>query len=75
MWILQFSVNEYDQQGYYSTKVWKNKPSLVELAGKPLEQLDEVELVNLVSLFKGEEVNRERLIETKKDGTIPYTFD
>lgn len=55
--------------------MWKQKPTLVELAGKPLETLDEQELINLVGLFKGEEVNRERLVEVLSDGTIPYTFD
>ena len=72
MWVKQFSVNDYNQQGYYTTKVWVNKPTLVQLAGSPLEELDEQQLIKIVSMFKGEEVDMERIVEVNKDGTIPY---
>ena len=74
MWVRQFSVNDYNQHGYYTTKVWANKPTLVQIAGGPLEGLDEQQLVKIVSMFKGEEVDMERIVEVNKDGTIPYEF-
>jgi len=72
MWVKQYCINDYNQEGYYSTKVWENKPSLVEIAGRPLEELNEDELIKIVGLYKGEEINIERIIKVEEDGTIPY---
>jgi len=72
MWILQYCINEYNQEGYYSIKAWIDKPNLVQLAGRPLEGLNEDEIIRVVSLFKGEEFKDERLIQTLADGSIPY---
>jgi len=72
MWILQYEANEYNQQGFYSTTAWVNKPTLAELAGRPLEELDEAAVIRVVNLHQGKEIDRERLIETEPNGTIPY---
>jgi hypothetical protein len=85
MWILQYSTNEYNQQGFYSIRHWNEKPTLLDLAGKPLDEIDVEQLKDLKELYSTGyvKVNKEsfdianeyRLVETEKDGTIPYEFD
>ena len=74
MWVRQYSNDAYDQDGYYSIQAWENKPTLIQLARKPLEELNETELITVVSLYKGEVVIGERIVEVQKDGTIPFEF-
>ena len=71
MWVLQYALNEYNQDGYYSTKVWANKPTLLQLAGRPLETLTEQEIIKIVNLYNGVDIDYTRLVETSPDGDIP----
>ena len=72
MWVKQHMLNDCDTEGYYSTKVWAHKPALFQIAGKSLQELEEEEIIKAVRLYRGEEVDGERIIETNPDGSIPY---
>lgn len=80
IYALQVAVNEYNQRGWYTEKIWCEKPTLAELAGCPLEEMSEKSIIEIVELFKGKEIEigtdfTKRLVKINTDGTVPYKFN
>ena len=82
IWVYMHSPNEYNQEGFYATHYWLEKPTLQEfckfLYKTKIEDLGTDDILELVSIYKGDErevdSRTEKFIECM-NGEINYNFN